>query len=55
MTFEAFLQFLNLPILAGVAYGIRQMGYISRMLEDHERRINDLERRQRSHRAGSDS
>lgn len=43
LDWTAFLQFLNLPIVAGVGYVVFQAGAIARQLKDHDRRIDALE------------
>lgn len=43
MDFAEFLQLLNLPIMGGIVYLVFKAGYLVRKLEDHERRIGELE------------
>lgn len=43
MDWQTFLQFLNLPIVAGVGYVVFQAGAIARQIKEHERRLGELE------------
>jgi len=43
VTFEGFLQVLNLPIFAGMIYIVFRAGAVARQLDDIERRLAHLE------------
>jgi hypothetical protein len=45
VSFDYVLQLLNLPILGGVVWIIFRAGRLTQKVDDHDRRINNLERR----------